>query len=390
MESMKARGNLWTAAREPAWVELRDRISLEAVATTLLGPPAKRSGRRLFWLCRWHDDSDPSLQVDLEKARWKCWPCNLGGDAAELAMKVNGMSFPEATRWLAEQFGVITIRCSPSSRKKSSAHLQSAHTKPAARPPERPTGLPLPDAKSLVDAASERLSRPEGTEALAYLRGRGLTDETIRAARLGVVDSLSVPTRDGDRFYRVSGVIIPWHDGDRLTLIKIRRLDGREPKYLEMFRDRPSVYPDPAAIQPGMLLAVVEGEFDALLLGQELGELAPVITLGSASAPLDPSILGMTFVAAPLYVALDADPAGDKAAAGWPARAIRVRPPEGKDWTDFHATGFNRLRYFWGRFLPMSTAWETLESQRWGPALHSTPSGDDAYAADERAAIQAE
>ena len=34
---------------------------------------------------------------------------------------------------------------------------------------------------------------------------------------------------------------------------------------------------------------------------------------------------------------------------------VRVRPPSpGKDWTDVHSGGFNRVRYHWGRFLPMS------------------------------------
>ena len=76
--------------------------------------------------------------------------------------------------------------------------------------------------------AAGRLWTPEGTEALAYLHDRGLTDETIQAARLGVVDSVSIPTRDGDRCYQARGVVIPWFDGDRLALVKIRQPEGSE------------------------------------------------------------------------------------------------------------------------------------------------------------------
>jgi hypothetical protein len=47
--------------------------------------------------------------------------------------------------------------------------------------------LPLTDALALVNEAAGRLWTPEGTDALSYLHNRGLTDETIRAARLGVV-----------------------------------------------------------------------------------------------------------------------------------------------------------------------------------------------------------
>ena len=168
------------------WVELRDRISLEAVATTLLGTSAKRSGRRLFWRCPWHNDHDPSFEVDLTKGRWRCWPCNLGGDAAALVMKVNGISFPGS--WLGATFGLVT---------------PTAPSKPRRRPPERSSGLPLADALALVTEAAGRLWSPEG-KALAYLHGRGLTDETIQGGRLGVVGWLD-PDPGGGPLFQARG-----------------------------------------------------------------------------------------------------------------------------------------------------------------------------------------
>ena len=96
-----------------------------------------------------------------------------------------------------------------------------------------------------------------------------------------------------------------------------------------------------------------------MLLAQELPE-ASVITLGSASARTDSSVLSRMLTAATWFAALDADPAGDSAAAKFPARAIRVRPPDpDKDWGEVHAGGFNRIRYYWGRYLPMSRPLET-------------------------------
>jgi hypothetical protein len=219
---------------------------------------------------------------------------------------------------------------------------------------------------ALVSEASTRLWTPEGAEALGYLRGRGLTDETIRGAHLGFAASASIPTRNGDRCYRARGVLISWFDADRLALLKIRQPKGREPKYAEAFRDRPRIFPGPEVIQPGCPLVIVEGEFDALLLGQELRDLAAVVTLGSASSRPDPGILGVMLAAAPWFIATDADSAGDKAASGWPARGHRVRPPEGvKDWTELGQTGCNRIRYHWGRYLRMSVPWEVLAVQRW-------------------------
>jgi len=248
--------------------------------------------------------------------------------------------------------------------------------KPARTPPERSSGLPMEEASSLVTEAADRLWKPEGRQALAYLRNRGLTRETIKAARLGWTPCVMVPTREGDRCYQARGIAIPWFDGDRLALVKIRQPEGRKPKYAETYRARPGIFPDPAVIKPGCPLVIVEGELDALLLGQELHDLAAVVTLGSASNKPARDIL-MAMLAAPVwYVAHDADKAGDLAASGWPARAQRVRPPEGKDWTEYHATGFDRIRYLWGGIITTPIPWEVLEAERWGPAAdrpHAQP-----------------
>ena len=77
------------------WPAVKDRIDLAAVATMLLGPPAKRESRRLLWLCPFHDDHHPSFQVDPDRRKWRCWSCGIGGDAAELEMKLQGVAFPE-------------------------------------------------------------------------------------------------------------------------------------------------------------------------------------------------------------------------------------------------------------------------------------------------------
>ena len=182
----------------------------------------------------------------------------------------------------------------------------------------------------------------------------------------------SVLGGSGARYYLARGVVIPWFDGDRLALVKIRQPEGRKPKYAEAFRDRPRVYPDPAVIEPGRPLIIVEGEFDALLLGQGLRDLAAVVTLGSASSRPDLATRSEMMAACPWYIATDADEAGDKAASEWPAVAIRVRPPEGvKDWTELWQAGRSSIRYLWGRYLPMSKPWEELAAQRWGPVRDS-------------------
>jgi hypothetical protein len=366
------------------WNAIRDRIDLARVATAILGPaPGRRGerGRRLWWRCPFHEDKNPSLGIEPGKPWWRCYGCGEHGDAANLVMRINKVAFPEAVRVVAELAGIVAPSgpfASPTPRP-AIPPAASKPTKTASPPPVEPSGLPLADALALVTEAAGRLWTPEGAKALAYLCGRGLNDETIKAARLGVTPGVMIPTREGDRSWSVRGITIPWFDRDRLTLMKIRRPPGSEPKYVEGFRDRPRVYPTLDAIEPGNPLVVAEGELDALLLGQALGELAAVVTLGSASARPDPSTLGVMLAAVPWFIATDADEAGDKAASGWPSRAIRVRPPEGtKDWTELWHAGFNAIRYHWGRHLTLTKRWEELESLRWGPALEGEKSADAA------------
>ena len=123
--------------------------------------------------------------------------------------------------------------------------------------------------------------------------------------------------------------------------------EKRPPKYIEGFRDRPAIYPAPSVVRPGKPLVVVEGELDGLLLGQELADLAAVVTLGSASSRPEGSTYLAMLAAPTWFVAHDADDAGDKAASGWPARARRVRPPAPfNDWTDAFKAGID-LRRWW-------------------------------------------
>ena len=76
------------------------------------------------------------------------------------------------------------------------------------------------------------------------------------------------------------------------------------------------------------------------------------MTSGSASTrPEGPDLAGDA--ASPRwFVAHDADQAGDKAAAGWPARAIRVRPPAGQGLDRAHQAGIDLRRWWIEEALP--------------------------------------
>ncbi|WP_337177678.1 CHC2 zinc finger domain-containing protein [Paludisphaera sp.] len=344
------------------WSLLRDQVDMAVVAEALLGQPHRQESGRLLWLCPIHAERTPSFTVQPGRRNWKCWGCGEQGDAADLVGKLEHLTFPHSARRAAEIAGVLL----------PDGGFTPPRPRPSQPPPQppQPSGLPGTDATRLVDEAAARLWTDAGREALEYLRGpRGLHDDSIRAARLGWTPPVAVPTRDG-KVYRPSGVTIPWFDKGRLAMVKIRQGPGARMKYAEVFRDRPVAFPSLDAIRPGLPLIVCEGEFDAVLLNQEVGDMAAVVTVGSASTALTPGLLRSLLPATPWFIAVDADQAGDKFADGWPARAERVRPFGGeKDWTDLHATGRNRIRYHWLPLLGFKAKWEDLEPQRWGPGL---------------------
>jgi hypothetical protein len=202
----------------------------------------------------------------------------------------------------------------------------------------------------LVARSEARLWSPEGAPSLSYLTGpeRCLSAATIRAARLGATRWVAIPKADG-AIFRAIGVVIPWFNAGRLALVKIRQPNDRRPKYVEAFRDPSRVfcYPGPERVRSGHTLVVAEGEFDALALGDALVDIAAVVTLGSASARPTPRALSAMLAAPRWLIASDGDDAGDRAMAGWPARARRIRPPEPyKDWTEAKGAGVNLARWW--------------------------------------------
>ena len=370
------------------WKTAREGIDLAKVATNLMGPaPGRRGehGRQLWWRCPFltHEDANPSFAIEPGKPWWRCYGCGEHGDAATLVMKLRHRTFPEA---IADLTGGPAPRGRSAPRKGPGRPATRPEPVGSTRRPPGPSGLPEADALALVEQSEARLWSPAGAEALAYLTGpaRGLAPATIRRARLGVTEAAVIPTKDGDRSFRAHGVVIPWFEGDRLALVQIRQGDGCGPKYVEAFRDPSRVvcYPGREAIVPGRDLVVVEGAFDALALGEVLDGLASVVTLGSASVRPDTAALTAMLAAPRWWIATDADAAGDRAAAEWPGRARRVRPPEPfKDWTEARAAGVDLARW-WRDILagiarPPLFTWPEMAEWRWGTAVGDPTPGID-------------
>jgi len=391
------------------WEDFKDRVDVVRVATTLLGEPPGRGGANggsAFWRCPFHEDRNPSFNADAKRGTWMCFGCREHGDAPDLVMRLRGVGFRDAIAFLAVGTALPL----------GSTPVKGPTRKTA--PQVDPDALTRDQATTIVDQSAERLWTEAGAEALGYLRSRGLTDETIKRFRLGWTPRLAKVA------WSPCGITIPWFRDGALVILKVRCDPGYlaqfsphkcPPKYLEAYRspfasdrDDPPCFPGLDIIEPGLPLAVVEGELDALLLAQELEDLAVVLTLGGASNRPGPSTLSGITPAWPRFACQDADDAGDKAAAAWPASFRRVRPPgPHKDWSDVHAHGVN-LRRWWSEILngverPALYSWDELSRVNAGggivvdriptreellATMTAALDGSDPYQAAERDAIQ--
>lgn len=152
-------------ALDPAFLEeLRARTPIAAV----IGRRTKlvRSGRNWKACCPFHGEKTPSFYVYDD--HFHCFGCGAHGDVITFVMQSEGRGFPEVVAELAAEAGLEVPRASPQQRE-SEQRVRD-----------------LAEVLELVQAAwVRRLHAPEGRGGLAYLRGRGLSDETIAAFGLG-------------------------------------------------------------------------------------------------------------------------------------------------------------------------------------------------------------
>ena len=125
-----------------------------------------RSGKSWKGCCPFHNEKSPSFHVYDDG--YHCFGCGAHGDAISFVMNTQGANFVDAIEALAAEAGLEVPKASP-----------------AAEAAER-VRLDLSGVLDLAAAYFQRLlfERP-GAEGLAYLRGRGLSDETIREFGLG-------------------------------------------------------------------------------------------------------------------------------------------------------------------------------------------------------------
>ncbi len=151
--------------------EIRDRAPIADVIGNYVA--LKKSGNSLKGLCPFHNEKTPSFYVHPNRGFYHCFGCKASGDVFSFLMHVDGKTFPEVARDLAEQTGVQLPVYDPQREAEHQRHRKE-HERLA----------------SLMEAATEFYcnqlrEHPDAGIARAELEKRGISDQAVRDFRLG-------------------------------------------------------------------------------------------------------------------------------------------------------------------------------------------------------------
>lgn len=299
----------------------------------------KRNGRRWVGLCPFHSEKTPSFTVSPDQGFFKCFGCGKGGDVFTFVQLRENLPFADVLRQLADQAGVDL---------------------PQAKP-RTPGEISRVDLLRVNDWAKDwfraNLANPDvGAHALAYVRGRGLSDAMITSFGLGLATDRAGSIRadaekagfsarllleadlirtsdDGDRTFDTfrNRLMFPIHDvSGRVIGFGGRTLVDDPAKYLNTrqnlaFDKGRGLYAVDQARDPmtrkGRAI-LVEGYTDCIAAHQS-GFPETVATLGTALTEHQLDLLRRYCDL--LIILFDSDQAGQAAA----DRAIRLAVPRG-------------------------------------------------------------
>ena len=182
----------------------------------------KKGGANFMGLCPFHGEKSPSFSVSPAKQFYHCFGCGKSGNAIGFLMDHGGMSFVEAVKDLAQQYGLQVPEddVSPQDRAK------------AAQMREQQTTLTSVLEKAGAAYIKHLRSTPK---AIDYFKGRGLSGEIAKTFGLGYAPEgwrslASVFPDYNDPLLVESGLVITGEPGEESASGEAKRYDR--------FRDR--------------------------------------------------------------------------------------------------------------------------------------------------------
>ena len=185
----------------------------------------KKGGANFVGLCPFHSEKSPSFSVSPSKQFYHCFGCGKNGNTISFMMDHVGMTFIEAVKDLAQQYGLQVPEddVSPEDR----ARAQQARAQQAT--------LTSVLEKAAV-AYSQQLRTSE--RAIAYFKGRGVSGEIAKTFALGYAPEgwrslASVFADYNDPLLVESGLVITGEPSEDAA----RQAQGEAKRY-DRFRDR--------------------------------------------------------------------------------------------------------------------------------------------------------
>lgn len=331
--------------------ELKLRSDITEIASSYVN--LKRHGRNMVGLCPFHGEKTPSFTIYTESGSFYCFGCGAGGDVITFIMKIENLDYVEAVKFLAQRAGMeMPENTYDDSLSKLRMRIYEANR----------------EAARFFHAT---LLSQRGQSGLNYLRGRALSDRTIRHFGLGFADddwnslcnhlknkgfseyeiysaNLAFKRKNGNGIYDrfVNRVMFPIIDlRGNVIAFGGRIMTDEKPKYLNtsdtpVFKKSENLFSLNNAKSSGTrTLILCEGYMDVIALNQA-GFTNAVATLGTALTN-EQAVL-MKRYADEVIICYDADGAGQKATAraidilrnaGLPIKILTV--PSGKDPDEF-------------------------------------------------------
>lgn len=132
----------------------------------------KKAGQNHFGLCPFHNEKSPSFSVSASKGFYHCFGCGAHGSAIGFIQEREGLSFREATLKLANQLGVPIPNLGDETPEQAKQREFNSRIYKA-----------LSDAADLFRKAAK-----DDPSAAAYIKSRGLDDQTVERFGIGYAD----------------------------------------------------------------------------------------------------------------------------------------------------------------------------------------------------------
>jgi DNA primase len=283
---------------ETAIQEIRNRADIVSLISRYV--ELKQAGRNWKGLCPFHNEKTPSFNVNPDRQIFHCFGCQEGGDVIGFLMKHEGLSFPEAARTLATEFGVVIpeeydgVEAGLTSRIFEANGLAQDVYREALRAPEGEIARKYLVARGFDGEAADEFGigyAPSRWDAVAQALGKKRV-----AGDVGVQAGLLAERKSGSGHYdRLRGrLTFPIQDvRGRLLGFGGRALEAdQEPKYLNtpespVFQKRQALYGYPDALESirraGRVI-LCEGYFDRIAFARA-GLREALATCGTALTP---------------------------------------------------------------------------------------------------------